>query len=165
MNKKEAEIVNEEFISRSDVYNIIPGGTGGFDFLNNGEYGKGTKKRRETMWRINHDQESNRKRRKSLKERWERLKKEQPEVFEEFIRQTSRNVRKAIERIKSENPDYMKGENNPNYGRKHTKDTKRMLSDLKKGCGNPMFGKIWIFNLELLQSKPWPKDEPIPDGW
>lgn len=29
----------------------------------------------------------------------------------------------------------------------------------------PTRGKIWIYNLDLLQSKPWPKEQPIPDGW
>ena len=34
MNKKEAEIVNEEFIARDDVYNIKLGGEGGWDYSN-----------------------------------------------------------------------------------------------------------------------------------
>lgn len=29
----------------------------------------------------------------------------------------------------------------------------------------PTRGKTWIYNLDLLQSKPWPKELPIPDGW
>lgn len=34
MDKKEAEIVNEDFIARDDVYNIKLGGDGGWDYLN-----------------------------------------------------------------------------------------------------------------------------------
>lgn len=34
MFKREKEIVTEEFLSRSDVYNLRRGGTGGFDYLN-----------------------------------------------------------------------------------------------------------------------------------
>ena len=34
MNAKEAEIVNEEFIARDDVYNIKLGGEGGWDYVN-----------------------------------------------------------------------------------------------------------------------------------
>ena len=34
MNKLEAEIVNEDFIARDDVYNISLGGSGGWDYVN-----------------------------------------------------------------------------------------------------------------------------------
>lgn len=51
MNAKEAEIVNEDFIARDDVYNIKVGGDGGWDYVNSDKssYGKGSKKRHNAM--------------------------------------------------------------------------------------------------------------------
>ena len=34
MDKKEAEIVNQEFVDRDDTYNITVGGFGGFKYAN-----------------------------------------------------------------------------------------------------------------------------------
>ena len=43
MYSKEAELVNEEFLKRNDVYNIKLGGQGGFDYINSNGLNTGFK--------------------------------------------------------------------------------------------------------------------------
>jgi group I intron endonuclease len=45
MNRREAEIVDEEFIARQDTYNIKLGGNGGWDFINKNALFNGVKHR------------------------------------------------------------------------------------------------------------------------
>ena len=42
MYLKEAEIVDEEFLKRTDVYNLVPGGHGGFNFINENQLNYGS---------------------------------------------------------------------------------------------------------------------------
>lgn len=54
------------------------------------------------------------------------------------------------ERFKSENNPMRKynidfsGEKNPHYGKKHSEETLKLLSSLKKGENNPVYGKIRV---------------------
>jgi hypothetical protein len=49
MNKKEAEIVDEAFIARDDVYNIELGGKGGWTHLSKSSKSKASKQRWQNM--------------------------------------------------------------------------------------------------------------------
>jgi len=54
MNKKEAELVTEEFCFREDTYNLCPGGNGGFGYINGNDIAKfkGKKHTEETKTKI-----------------------------------------------------------------------------------------------------------------
>ena len=40
----------------------------------------------------------------------------------------------------------MKGENNPMYGKNHTEDTRKIMSERLRGNKNHQYGKVWITN-------------------
>ena len=40
-----------------------------------------------------------------------------------------------------------------------------VMSTLHSGEKNPQYGSMWIYNLELKESKKIPKGDNIPDGW
>ena len=57
------------------------------------------------------------------------------------------------------------GENNPMFGKTHTEQTKKSISNANKGNKNPMFGKKWIHSLDYKCSKRINKNDPVPIGW
>ena len=55
------------------------------------------------------------------------------------------------------------GENNPNYGKTASQETRKKMSEARSGVNNPNYGKIWITNGEH-----WcmiDKNEQIPEGY
>lgn len=149
MYAKEAELVNEDFISEFNTYNLKIGGFGGFDYINStgknlyGENGK------------------------------------TPNVKDNFLRaiETRREKRKDKEyvaAIKEKQSNslkdlYKNGYENPFKGKFHSEDTKKKISKMssihQKGKGNSQFGKRWIHSLELKQSKKINKEDSLPTGW
>lgn len=59
----------------------------------------------------------------------------------------------------------MHGEKNPMFGRKHSAETLKKLSEAHRGSRNVMSNRMWIKNPQTLESKTWPKDSSIPEGW
>lgn len=161
MDNKEAEIVNEEFLKRDDVYNLKLGGEGGWDYLNSSKsgYGAGTEKRHNAAMLAvkNTDKlvKSN-----NTKKMWEKVKANQQQ-FEQY----KKNISAAVKQFHKDNPGIHAGKNNPMYGKTFSDETKKHLSEIKIGDKNPMHGKIWICNYDLEESKIWNIADPIPEGW
>lgn len=114
--QKEREIVNEEFIKRDDVYNLVVGGHGGKLTEINPFFGRHhtdeTKKilsEKRALFR--HDEETKEKISDSLKKYQESLTPEQ----------------------KQYNSDRYKGENGTFYGRHHTEESKQLISEANTG--------------------------------
>lgn len=151
MDKKEAELVNEEFIARDDTYNIMLGGTGGWQFVNS----KLTSKNRNDARIIAIENGLLENAQKSLKElrkdpNWCKLAREQ--------------ISKGLKLY------YKKGNNKGHFtGLKHTDETKEKIGKAnsvhQKGEGNSNFGKMWIYNEILKESTRINKEEEIPEGW
>lgn len=129
MDKMEAEIVDAEFVKREDTYNIKLGGEGGFDHINYVD--------------IVGRKEKNRKAgRASAKKNWAN-----PE-FVKMIKEKASNTFKRLHKEGLLNSSRFKD-------KKHTEETKKKMSGKthQKGSGNSNYGKCWIYNKELKESK------------
>lgn len=147
MYAKEAEIVNEDFLTEENTYNLKVGGLGGWDYIN--------------YLSKNHSSRCDRTREKislTLKNTY----KNNDELIE-CRRQTFNACReKAIEARK-------KVELKPFLNKKHTDETKKRISEAnsksQSGERNSQYGTRWIHNIELKKSKRIREDELLPEGW
>jgi hypothetical protein len=142
MYAKEAELVNDDFLSEGNTYNLKRGGLGGFDYLNNWKENPSHSK--EHLTRMSHAVPIE-KRRKSAKLGMQKYK--------EML-------------VKNGNKIWW---THPNgfAGKQHSDDTKHKMSQTKSGQGvgnkNSQFGTMWITN-EISNAK-ISKDNMIPTGW
>jgi group I intron endonuclease len=148
MFAKEAEIVNEDFLSENNTYNLKKGGFGGFDYINENPDKFLTEKRLSFLWTN-----------KERNERWKR----KYDSSEEFRKQVRQNAELASTQSRLNNP------NGTFFKRKHKEETKKRIGEITKkyqsGSGNSQYGKVWIFNEKLQQSIRIDKNESIPFGW
>jgi hypothetical protein len=137
----ESKLVNEEFVSRSDTYNLKEGGLGGWDFAR-----KYPGKREQDL--------------KNLTLAAPALAKlrTDPEWTQQLFIKMS-NIRK---RYFEDNPGRF-------TGLSHTDKTKAAIGEASAihqcGEGNSQYGSMWIHSLEEKRSKKINKNDPIPDGW
>jgi len=133
----ESIIVNEEFVNRTDTYNLKIGGHGGFDFINKNLSEKEILKRNSKNSPFGKD---------FLKGR-------------EYIREEKSIMMSTLH--KEGKIPYVKSF----LGKKHSEESKLKMSKTKKDMGfqlgesNSQFGTIWIYNLEEKLSKKIKKEE------
>ena len=157
MDNKEAEIVNEDFISRDDVYNIKLGGDGGWDYINS------TGKNMSGDWKSvgKNSQLIKQKTGKWPGSDWlKELKATNPLKYEEHCKHISDKIKQSIK------------ENGAVWtGRHHSKETiQKMKSQHAKnhhqsGEKNSQYGKIAIYNETTFEHAMISKNDPIPEGW
>lgn len=139
MNNKERELVNKEFVDRKDTYNLNEGGSGSWYACNkNGQNNK-----------VN-----------QYKICWEKCLKDP-----EYKRNYCDKISKGLIRHKQLHPEFNVVKNNGMFSKKHTNESKQIMSEKHLGPRNSMYGKMWITNPVLKENKIHEKDKPIPDGW
>lgn len=147
MFEMESTLVNELFIQRNDTYNIRTGGSGGFTKAE-------AKLGREVTNKILEEKYGNDYASKISKDYHNGLSnKDRIEL-----------TNKIIDGLNRVNFDFANFK-----GKKHTKESKRKIgeanSKYQSGKGNSQYGKMWIYNEELKESKRIDKSSEIPEGW
>jgi hypothetical protein len=145
MYAKEAELVNDEFLSEANTYNLKKGGFGGFDYVNstnknlygaNGINGKEALKKART------------------------IKKQLIDDNPQFIKDMNKRVSDALISHYETNPGNF-------TGKTHSQSTKEKIGQknclLQKGSKNSQFGTMWIHNGQT--SKKIKKIDGTPEGW
>lgn len=150
MNRKEAEIVTEEFCLRNDTYNICVGGKGGFSYINTPEI-LNSEKRQDSIRKWN---QIGREKHYNLLETNEEYKNKCNSISNEHLA----NARMSLKE---------KFPNGAFFGKTHTEETKEKMKLSKKnaydGIKNSQYGTMWI--TDGYNNKKIKKDDPIPDGW
>jgi hypothetical protein len=146
MDKKEKEIVTEDFCENKNTYNICIGGTGGFGYINSNPDLFMTEKRLKQLW--------------TNKERSDRLShKYNTDIA--FRNKMKDNAIKAAAILQEK---YPKG---TFFGKTHKEETKQKMSSSQKGKHsgnlNSQFGTHWITNGS--ENKKIKNNDPIPEGW
>ena len=150
----ESILVNEEFVSRKDTYNLKEGGFGGFDYINNNG--------------LNNALENGVKGGIATKERLVNDPVLRESYKYHYKKRTSDERKASAKRAKeTEIKRYGKC-----HGTKHTAETKKKMSNAKKGkrtgTENSQYGTCWIYNLDLKENKKIQKDNLniyLDQGW
>lgn len=159
MNQKEFEIVNQDFVNRSDTYNLKVGGDGGFDFINHNNLAR---KGPISLWK---KIKSNPKRLSEYLKYLKNINKKYREsLTEEDKKQLSQMISKGLK-------EYYKTHKSVWIGYHHKESTRKILSNKMKnnpkiiGNNNGMYGKRFIHNIETKKTEIISKNDPLPIGF
>lgn len=155
MFQKEKELVNEEFVARTDTYNLKAGGFGGFDYVN--ELRKSDPKQK--AHHLQYSKEAGRLgglKSVKLNKGFHGLTKEQ-------------RISNGQQGQKVTQEKYPQG---TFKGKSHTDESKLKMSQASKGVlageNNGQYGTCWIYKLDIEQNKKIQKselDDYIIQGW
>lgn len=142
----ESKLVNDEFVSRKDTYNLKVGGYGGFDHLNDGseEHIKRCRK-------AGNNPNSKNALRKGIAT--------QIQLSANDNEWKAKKVEKCKNTLKEIFADGYRGGFS---GKSHTQEAKDRIGKAnakRKGTDNSQFGTIWIYNLNEKISKKVKKEE------
>lgn len=140
MYNLEAEIVNEEFVKRTDTYNMKTGGIGGWDHYHGSEK------------HILASKKGGRKSAKLLNEFIAKQKSTNSEWWQKWYDKVCKTNKELTVRAQS-----LKA-------KAKRKDTFRKINH-QAGAANSQFGRIWISNIVTKEVKRITINDPIPDGW
>jgi hypothetical protein len=148
MYAKEAEIVNEDFISEQNTYNLKVGGFGGFDYLN--------------AWKDNPTHSKEHMSRMSMLG----VPARNAERNERFSNNTYRQMWGNMSK-RNQLQQYDEGRVPGMLGKIHSVDSKRKISIAnslnQRGTKNSQFGTLWI--TDGVSNKKINKTSDIPPGW
>ena len=139
MNDKERELVNEDFVNRSDTYNLNLGGSGGWFECN--------------------------KRGENNKSKQYLIASEKCKIDPTFRKKMCENISKGLREFIKEHPDFQKGKKNNMFGRRHSDESKAKMSEKRLGKLNSSYGTFWITNESIQKNMKWKDHSSIPSGW
>ena len=150
MYAKEAELVNEEFISTENTYNLKVGGFGGFDYLNNSALFDNPTHNPEHLRKIS--KMGSDARVEALRERF---------LDDEY------RIQHGKESSSRQIKQYAAGRVPGMLGKQHTEESKQKISvansQKQSGDKNSQYGSRWI--TDGAKNKKIKKTDSIPKGW
>lgn len=137
MFNMESELVNEDFVERSDTYNLKQGGYGGWDHLTQ-------------------DQLREYNSRAMLK--MAELKESDTQWYSKYCQDRSTGVK----RYYKNHPGSFTGKKHTDEYKKRIGE---INSKKQSGKGNSQYGTMWIHNKMTKENKKINKSDSIPEGW